>query len=90
MLRHHDITVDAKIEGDANTLERCLERLPASVRREERTAMITRERNEVALSGFVKPLQAGWHRARFLSRSQSSKLQGRIGGRYPTQAKVTA
>ena len=76
MLRHHHITVNTEIEGGSDTLERCLERLPAIVRREEWTARVTRERDEVVLSGFVKSFQTGWHGARLLSQSQSSQQQG--------------
>ena len=76
VLRHHHITVNAEIEAGSDTLECYLKRLLAVVRREERAAMVTRERNEVALSGFVKPSQADWHAPRLFSRPQSSQQQG--------------
>jgi len=69
VLRHHDITIDEKAETASDALQRSFKRLLACVRREQRAAMIATERNEMALSGFLKSLQTPRHEVslRFLT-----------------------
>jgi hypothetical protein len=61
--RHDHIRIDAEMEADPDALQRGLERLPAYVRRQQGTAMIATERDEVALSGLVKSFQTPRHGA---------------------------
>jgi hypothetical protein len=82
MLRHHHIPIDTEIELDSDTLQRAFECLPAGARREQWTAMVARERNEVTLSGLVKSYQTRRHGISLRLESGSSKT----GSRYPTQA----
>ncbi len=51
---HDYITVDAKFESEAHTLERSLENLFGDGRRERETTMVTAEGDEVSLPGRVK------------------------------------
>ena len=72
VLRHYHIPVDAQIEAFSDALQRSLERLPTCVRREEWTAMIARERYEMALTGFLKSFQTGRHQVSLRALSHSS------------------
>ena len=62
VLRHHHISIDAETEAEPDALQHSLERLPVCVRRQQWTAMIATERNEVALSGLLKSFQTPRHR----------------------------
>ena len=59
VLRHHHIPIDVETEAASNALQRSIEPLPACVRREQWTAMIATERNQVG--GFLKSFQTPRH-----------------------------
>jgi len=59
---HDHITVDAKVETDAHTLQRGLENLPGDGCRERGTTMVTAEGHEVGLSGRVKSFESPRHK----------------------------
>jgi hypothetical protein len=61
VLGHYDVCVDAKAEAAAHALQSVLKDLPARVRREQETAVITAESYEMALSGVVITLKAPRH-----------------------------
>ena len=63
MLRHDDITVDAKLEAAAHTLQRGLENLPGDGCGERGTAMVAAERHQVSLPGRVESFQSPGHKA---------------------------
>jgi hypothetical protein len=88
VLRHYHIPIDAEIEASSDALERRFEGLPACVRREEWTPTVARERNEVALSGFLKSFQTRRHGVSLRPQSYSSQERTQVGSHYPTQAKV--
>jgi hypothetical protein len=66
---------DAEIETASDALQRTLERPLACVGRERGTTMIATKRNEMALSGFLKPFQTQGTRAAYAQKR-------------PTQAKT--
>jgi hypothetical protein len=61
VIRHYYVPINAEIKTNSDTLQRSFERLPACVRRKQRTAMIAAERDEMALSGFLKAFQTSRH-----------------------------
>src|SRR5438309_2896276 len=63
MLRHDNISVDAKPEPASDPLQPQLEHSLAGCRREQRTTPVAAEGYEVGLAGLLKSLQSPRHRA---------------------------
>src|SRR5438445_11386274 len=63
MLRHDNISVDAKPEPASDPLQPELEHSLAGCRREQRTTPVAAEGYEVGLAGLLKSLQSPRHRA---------------------------
>jgi hypothetical protein len=57
VLGHHDVSVDAKAEAAAHTLQRALKDSPAFVRRKQWMAVIATECYKVSLPGVVIALE---------------------------------
>src|SRR6266446_8003088 len=61
VFRHHDVSVNAKLETSPHPFQRSLEHSPLRVCRKQRTTMVAAERHEMTVSGVVKTLQSPWH-----------------------------
>ncbi len=61
MLRHHDVSIDAKAETAAHALKCVLKDSSARIGREQRTAVIARESYEMALPGMLITRKAPRH-----------------------------
>src|SRR5258708_36909207 len=61
VFRHHDVSVNAKLETPPHPFQRSLEHSLLRVCRKQRATMVAAERHEMTVSGLVKTLQSPWH-----------------------------
>src|SRR5438094_4688545 len=83
MLRHDNISVDAKPEPASDPLQPELEHSLAGCRREQRTTPVAAEGYEVGLAGLLKSLQSPRHRASL--RPANSPLKPKDGWSWATR-----
>jgi len=62
VFRHHDVSVNAKLETSPHSFQRSLEHSPLRVCRKQRATMVAAECHEMTVSGLVKTLQSPRHR----------------------------
>lgn len=77
---HDHITVDAKFETEAHTLQSGLENLPGHGCRERGTTMVRGEGHEVSLPGRVKSFQSPRHGASLRLKTAPLKPKNGLNG----------
>src|SRR3989442_1479678 len=86
MLRHDNISVDAKPEPASDPLQPELEHSLAGCRREQRTTPVAAEGYEVGLAGLLKSLQSPSHLASCRPENLPHSNKKTVGvGRPPLQ-----
>jgi len=78
MLRHDHKSVNTKSETAPHTLQRELEDSLGGVSREQRPPVITGERDEVAVPGFVESFQSPRHEARLRPTKVPTQAKSRL------------